>query len=337
VFVIDVLPGETTFVSADGDGKYGQYDPSTHTYTWSYPSLGPRDSNCVEIVVQLDERVGAGTTVTNNVMAAADETPEASDSADVIIGDEFLRLSKMVVSGAVEDPNTKGKLYASAGDDITYAVCVGNPSKDRTLTRLSIVDTLPEQVRFVTADGDGQFGYYDPNTHTYTWFYGSLEPGMETCLRLVVRVKEAVEPNVVITNTVTVEGKQTAPVTTVVDVVTRIRSLQAEMFIKPTRFFRATSSQPTSLIVTLFLPEGYGKEHIADTPLVLSPGSIRATSQQIFGTSSQGKIFAFFDRAEFLAATKGYGQFKVTATGRLLSGGSFGGDATVTILGSDKL
>ena len=85
-------------------------------------------------------------------------------------------------------------------------------------------------------------------------------------------------------------------------------------------------------MVVVHMPEGVGKELILDAPLTLDPGGLEPSAQTIFGTSSMGKVMAFFNPAELLAATQGYGDVFVTVTGQLTDGRVFQDQAEIRIL-----
>jgi uncharacterized repeat protein (TIGR01451 family) len=333
--ILDNLPDEVTFVRADGDGTFGEYDPVNHAYTWTYPWLSPGASDCVQIVVRLSEDAVSGSVVTNNVTVDSDETPSSSTTSELTVGGSGLRFSKEVVEGGLEDPDNRGQFIVKPGDSVSYSLCFQNAS-DETLTHLAIVDTLPDEVRYVRADGEGETGYYDPKTHTFTWFYGSLPPKGAACLVLIVQVDEQVGSDVVITNSATIQSKQTPVMTAQAKIVTSGGgtgdSVEAELTVKPERLRRTTRPDPTCLWTLLRLPEGYGKDLIADQPLVLYPGEISAFDQRVYGTLEQGMIVAYFDKDQFLAATEGYGRIDLQVTGALVGGGSFVGEGSIAIL-----
>lgn len=340
VTVVDALPGEVVFVSASG--RSGQYSAFTHSYTWSFPSLAAGESGCVDIVVQLGSNIPGGTAITNRVTVDSDETSASTTSTVVVTGYDSLRLTKRIKSGAVEDPKVRGRLLVTPGAYVTYEICIANPSATHTVTDISIVDTLPRQTTFVSAEGDRQLGSYDGLTHTYTWFYESLAPGGEDCLDLVVQVPEATEPNTVITNTATVSARQTQSATTTVDVIvpeeppTPEGVVLCDLLVKPTKLYRDLRTQPTDLMAVLHLPEGFGKQMIVNQPLILTPGNIPANPQRIFGTTSAGAVMAFFDPQALLAATAVNGCIQVTVTGQLTDGRSFLGQQNIDIYQSSK-
>jgi len=335
VTLVDALPGDVAFVSVDD--RLGQYDRATHTCTWSLPSLAAGASDCVEMVVQLGSDVPGGTAITNRVTIDSDETTATTASAVVVASYEGLQLTKRIKSGAVEDPTVPGRYLVNPGADLTYEICITNPSSTRTVTHLSIIDTLPAHTRFVSAERDQEIGYYDDLIiPTYTWFYGSLAPGARDCLDLVVRVDENAEPNRVITNAVTVSAREAPSVTATVDVVVPTQSaVLCDLLVKPTKLYRDVRT-PTSLMAVVHLPEGCGRGLIVNRPLVLMPGEIPALSQRVFGTDTAGAVMAFFDPQALLAATTVNGTLTVKVSGQLTDGRAFQGQQDIEIYETSK-
>ncbi len=227
VSIVDTLPDEVSFIMADGDDEFGQYDPITHTYIWSYPSLSAGfQSTCLELVVQVNQDVAPGTTITNSVTIDSVETGQAVASVDVTTAKEAtsynpLNLSKNIIKCAVEQSaDSKGECVA-VGDTIIYSICFDNKGNDYSATNVSIVDTLPEEVSFIMADGDGVFGQYDLITHTYIWSYPSLPAGFPgACLNLVAQVNQGVAPGTTITNSVTIDSDETGLAAASAEIVT---------------------------------------------------------------------------------------------------------------------
>jgi uncharacterized repeat protein (TIGR01451 family) len=329
--LVDHLPAGLTFVRADGMDTFGSHDPFTRTVTWTFAELGPHHSACVELVARVDKEVPVGTTLFNMAVIDSDQTVRTTSGVDVIVSLRPLQLSKTIVGGAVEDPDNPGVYLTDPGEHITYAICCTNPSTDESIEGLTIIDTLPKQVRFVRAEGEGDFAHYDPNEHTVTWRVESLEPKTQLCLELVVEVAPATEPGVVITNVATVTADEVASTTARVDVIVRESPVKAQLYLKPSQMVRTDTPTGTGIAAILHLPVGLGMEHIADAPIVLNPGHIRAASQMIYGTSSQGKVLAYFDGDAFMAATRGYGEFDVEVGGMLRSGRPFVGRGTIEI------
>jgi uncharacterized repeat protein (TIGR01451 family) len=249
----------------------------------------------------------------------------------------------------VGQPDGKGRPYVDAGSILTYRLCFSNPATNVAVTAVSIVDTLPRQVTFVSADGDRDFGSYDAGESTgiptYTWRYASLAPGEEKYVNLIVRVNDNVDPNTVIVNSATISSGQVPARTAQLDVVVRTASVPSVMYIKPDHVYRNNSTAEANLMVVVHLPVGIGMGAISNTPLVLTlpdvaaagqrvlnPANVQATGQTIFGTATQGKVLCFFDVAPILTATQGYGEFPLKVTGLLNDGRPFAAAGQIWIL-----
>ncbi len=216
-------------------------------------------------------------------------------------------------------------------DIITYDICFDNSDNDQTVNNVSIVDILPEEVDFVTADGDGVFGLYDLNTHTYTWSCPSLQPGASDCLRLVVQVNQDPDPNnATITNSVTITADHTPPTTASVDVVKcGHEPVQADLRI--VKVSLVPRKRLNDIMVIVKLPQGVNTSDIQDEPLILDPGNTEASYQHVYAAGSRAKVIALFQGAGLLDAVPGYGPVEVKVTGRLKSGRPFYGQGTIVL------
>lgn len=325
VAVVDMLPHEVNFVGAEGDGVFGQYNPDMHTYTWSYASLEPGASDCLQLVGQVNQGTQPNTIVTNLVTIDSNETLPAMKSAHTVAKEPLhnpLNLSKSIAGevGCVD-----------INDIITYDICFDNNDNDQTVKNVSIVDVLPEEVDFVAADGDGVFGLYDLNTHTYTWSCPSLQPGASNCLQLVVQVNQDPEPNnATITNSVTVTADQTPPTAASVDVAKcGFEPLQADLRI--VKVSLVPRKRLKDIMVIVKLPQGVNTCDIRDVPLVLEPGNTEASYQHVYAAGSRAKVIALFQGAGLLDAVPGYGPINVTVTGRLKTGQPFYAEGTIVL------
>ncbi len=343
ISIVDTLPREVSFVSADGDRDLGSYDPNTHTYAWRYTSMGPGLEQTLNITVRVNDEVKPETVISNTVAITAEQTLTTKAHCDVVVRTTSttlpLRLQKMIVKGLAPPQLTgltddSGGLSVYAGAELTYAISFSNPATNVAATQISLVDTLPREVSFVSAD-DQDFGAYDAGTHTFSWRYLLLAPGEEKTVNLVVRVSEKVTPGTVIANSVTIRASEVPSSTARIEVEVHgapPAEVKGAMYIKPDHIYRHYPKTQTDLMVVVHLPEGIGAGAISNTPLVLTPGNITATGQQIFGTSTQGKVLCFFDVNPILAATQGYGEFALKVTGQFKDGRAFVAQTTITIL-----
>jgi len=338
IAIVDTLPRELSFVSADGSRDLGFYDPNAHTYTWHYTSLGPGLEQTLNLTVRVNDTVSADTVISNPVTITSRQTLAAKANSDVVVRDVRtglpLRLAKTLVKGGVHQL-TAMQTAVYAGTELTYAISFSNPATNTTATQVALVDTLPREVTFVRADGDREFGSYDAGTHTYTWQYILLAPGEEKVVNLVVRVNDKVAPGTTITNTATIRSSELPPTTDrTLAVVSEPPAtiIKCQMYIKPDHIYRNDPRSQTDLMAVVHLPQGIGPAAISNTTLVLTPGNVKATGQQIFGSSTQGKVLGFFAVEPILAATQGYGEFPLRVTGLLKDGRTFVGETTISIL-----
>ncbi len=334
ISLVDTLPRDVSFVSADGGRELGFYDPNTHTYTWHYTSLGSGLEQTLNLTVRVKDTVAPDTVISNSAAITARQTMTTKVQSEVVV--RALRtklplwLEKTLAQGLIGATDAP---YVDPGATITYMILFSNPATNETATQISLIDTLPRDVSFVSADGDRDFGSYDPGTHTYTWRYALLAPGERKVLNLTVRVNEKAVPGTVIANGVTIRPSEMPPTTDHLEVAVRAATnVQGLMYLKPDHIYRNDPKAQADLMVVVHLPVGTGMGAISNTALVLTPGNVKATGQQIFGTSTQGKVLCFFDVDAILAATQGYGEFPLTVTGMLKDGRPFVAQTTIWIL-----
>ena len=327
VTIVDTLPKETSFVRARSDdpAAVGRYDAKSHTYTWSYSSLPPSSSpTLLDIVVQVNKGVAPGTTITNSVTIDSDQTPPATASAQAVTFYSVPSLSKYVVGSVIGEVE-----YVDTNDTVVYAVHFNNDNTS-ALTNVAIVDTLPQELNFVSADGDGSFGRYDAKAHAFTWTFDTLAPKSVTHLELKARVKKGVARQATIINLATVTSSEIAPATANVDVVVGGSPVRAQSLrMVPESINRSGPTHEVQAV--LILPAGIGKDAIKDTLPTLYPGRVRAKRQAVYGTGTTAKVIAFFDKAELAAAISANGRVQVKVVGKLKTGPSFFAEAPFVI------
>ena len=109
--------------------------------------------------------------------------------------------------------------YVEPNEEITYRIHINNNDNDFRATNVTIVDYLPDELSFVSANYHLELGYYDEDTRTYRWGYVPLEPGDATAINLTLRVNPDVRPGTVITNNVTIYSDETPESASSVDVI----------------------------------------------------------------------------------------------------------------------
>ncbi len=324
VSVVDHLPDEVRFVDVGADTPEGKYDAVEHTYTWSFPSLAPGEMVCLDVIVQVEKGVAPGTTITNTVTIDSDETPDSTTGAEATTYQKPLNLTKRVL-GTPQDQTAP----VSADGPVTYIIKFEN-NYDFTVTNVSVFDTLPEEVSFVSAEEDTLSGHYDPLAHTYTWSFSSLAPGDAVRLELSGHVNQDLVKDTVFTNTVTVESEQTLPSTATADAVVSesIIAIQ-DMKVLP-QIIRRTD-QSYSIQISVILPEGIEKKDIRDVFPTLYPGAVKAKRQIVYSSPTRVKVIALFDKAELLEAVPDNGQVTVRMIGTLTLNRLYSGEAIVYI------
>ncbi len=329
VSIVDALPDEVNFVRAKGHGESGYYNGVNHSYIWSYPSLAAGSGDCLSLVVRVNPDTEPNTIISDFVTIDSNETGPTTASIDVPakqIAYKPLNLSKDIV----RDPGDDGECVG-VGSTVTYEVCFANNDNDFLVTGVSIVDTLPDELSFVTADGDSISGQYDPNTHTYTWFYESLSPGSGACLELVTQINQDTEPNTIITNSVTITSNETPPSPASIDFVTCGEDEPLEAELRIVKVSVVPRRRLKDIMVIVKLPQGVGTSDIKDELLVLGPGGTEARYQHVYASGNRAKVIALFDGAGLLDAVPGYGPVNVTVTGRLKTGRPFYGKGTIVL------
>ena len=140
------------------------------------------------------------------------------------LGYNPLELKKTVVK-IVDGDSSAQKDSADAGDLVTYRICFSNTENDYTVTDVSVIDNLPEEVTFVSASDDGVFGEYKPAEHSYQWLYPTLLTGSTACLDITVKINNNVSPRTTIINSATVNSNTTPQSSTVAELVTATNPL----------------------------------------------------------------------------------------------------------------
>ncbi len=193
VVIVDTLPDHVSYVSATNGGVY---DAATNTVTWNIGTLAVGASGQVAVTVKLDPVFEAGTTTLTNTATISTTTPGEQDTSDNTASDQtdvFAQVELMVDKVAAPDP-------VDAGGDLTYTVnwTVGGNAYAKGVT---IVDTLPSYVTFVSAS---DAGLYDPAARTVTWLLGDVTPVTSGSYQVSVKVKSPLYNGTQFTNTVVI-------------------------------------------------------------------------------------------------------------------------------------
>ncbi len=212
--IVDTLPSEVSFVSADENGIFGQYDPVMRTYTWLYPSLLKGATACLNLTVQVNEDIELGTSFLNSVTISSGQTPPTTTGVEVYTTSNPLHIKKSVVGAFADEV-----MVVDPGDNISYRIHFSNNDNDFRASGILIVDYLPEELTFVSADYDQVLGRYDADTHSYIWRYPAMQPEDATHIILTAQVKPDVIPGTTITNSVVIDSNETSESVSSVDII----------------------------------------------------------------------------------------------------------------------
>jgi fimbrial isopeptide formation D2 family protein/uncharacterized repeat protein (TIGR01451 family) len=340
ITVVDELSKDVTFISArDEAGKaIGKYDEKTHTYTWTFDSLAPGAVVHLELDVSVNPGLSLGTTITNIVTIDSDETPPSTASVDAITYYKPLNIAKKAV-----DMSGSEIEWVDPNERFIYQICFDNNDNDSKVTDVIIIDELPKEVTFVPETVDGKAtGKYDQKAHTYTWTYGTLEPGSSACLELVVDVKPDTDLDTTIINTVTIDSNETLPTTVVHnlpvgEILMKIDN--DDLSVIPNVLRRNGTSRN---IMVVIYPQEFKKSHIYENnqPELYYQDRNSRTENFIYiekghlslsGTENRPKITILFNRAKLMDALYGYGEFKLRVMGKLKSDRTYFGDAIIHV------
>jgi uncharacterized repeat protein (TIGR01451 family) len=181
VSLVDVLPASLVEVEL-AVGSAGEYDPHTHTLTWS--GTVPRlEDVVVEFTATVDDDLDLlGTNIVNTASYTWGADP-VSDTASFAVADPSpasLSISKQV--DAVEP--------VELGGQVTYTITLSN-SGQSDAEDVSLEDVLPTGLVDVEL-AVGSEGEYDPDTHTLTW--SGIIPGAdEIVIVFTARIDEVAD------------------------------------------------------------------------------------------------------------------------------------------------
>jgi uncharacterized repeat protein (TIGR01451 family) len=160
----DVLPAGLVDVEL-AVGSEGEYDPVTHTLTWS-GNVPPLDDVVIEFTASVDNDLDLlGTNIVNTASYTWGADPD-SDTASFSVANPSpasLSISKEVDA---EEP-------VELGGQVTYTITLSNSGQSQA-EDVSLEDVLPAGLVDVIL-AVGSEGEYDPDTHTLTWS-GNVPP-----------------------------------------------------------------------------------------------------------------------------------------------------------------
>lgn len=188
VVMNDTLPSGVTYSHPDYSASAGTFDGTT----WDGFDLSPASSEELNITVSIDPGE-EGNLLTNLVETVADENGTVvSDDANLTVYEPVIILSIQKVANQISPAENA---------TVTYTIIVNNTGDDNA-SNISVIDTLPGDVTFVSAGGNG---WICSNNGTIDCTYaGQLAPGIPTSFDVNVTVNPGTAGNT-LTNTVCID------------------------------------------------------------------------------------------------------------------------------------
>jgi uncharacterized repeat protein (TIGR01451 family) len=178
VVVDDTLPAGLGFVSASGTGWTCSYTAGTRLLRCTRATLGLTGGTPSNITVNVTAPATPGS-VTNTATVA-------SDTPDLVPGNNTDSIGTTFLEGTdVSIVKTASAATVYAGAPFTYTLAVSN-SGPLTATSLSIYDTLPAALAYVSATGSGWDCGYASATRLVTCFRASFAAGASAPITLTV-------------------------------------------------------------------------------------------------------------------------------------------------------
>jgi uncharacterized repeat protein (TIGR01451 family) len=190
VSISDVLPSNTTFVSASNGGiQFG------NTVFWSAGNLQARQRGRVTLQVRINPNVLSGTVITNKAEISSIEAPigVTSNAVSVTVG-STPQSSQLVVTKAVDAAR------AVPGGLLNFTLNVAN-SGNTFATGVTLSDGIPAGTTGIAASDNGVIA-----NGVASWNLGALAPGTSRQVTLQVQVNNSAGSTIYNTAQVTSDG-----------------------------------------------------------------------------------------------------------------------------------
>ena len=161
--VVDTLPAGLTYVSSDPAGA-----ASGSTVTWNVGDLAPDASETITLTVR-GTAGGAKVNVATASSGGNSFQPEARATTTILVPDITVEKT--------------GRPAMFVGNQVTYTLTASN-SGDAALTGVTITDTIPTGMSYVTSSPEGAVS--DDGAQV-TWSVGNLAVGAETSVTVTLQ------------------------------------------------------------------------------------------------------------------------------------------------------
>lgn len=195
VSVTDILPANTTFVSATNGGT-----ANGNTVTWNLPATyGPGSTGTVHVTVKIADHLNPATLVNvANVCAQQSGLSDAAVAPDTTVCRQATASTTVTSDYTLTLTKTSILTSINPGAQYTYSLNWSAAGSAATTSALTITDTLPANVSFVSAsDGGTAVG------NVVTWQLGSKSVPSNGTVSLTVKAATPLANGTLIKNTAT--------------------------------------------------------------------------------------------------------------------------------------
>ncbi|MEJ2218924.1 MAG: DUF11 domain-containing protein [Gemmatimonadota bacterium] len=203
VTVTDTLPASLTYVSSTGGTGGGTYDGTSRAVTWNVGTLAAGGSTSLGLTVTIDP--AATGSVSNRAWVGSTTADPATTNDSSTVTTTLTQSADLSVTKTAPATDT-------AGTNLTYAIAVNHVGGPSDATGVTVTDTLPASLTYVSSTGGTAGGTYDGTSRAVTWSVGTLAAGSSTSLGLTVTIDPAATGSV--SNRAWVGSTTTDPVTT---------------------------------------------------------------------------------------------------------------------------
>jgi uncharacterized repeat protein (TIGR01451 family) len=194
----DVLPADTTFVSATSGATY---DAGANTVSFTTGTLAPGDSTGFRLTLAISS------SATGNLVNTATVAPPAGTTDPNPSNNSATDTDTPAPVADLSITKTDGTATETPGANTTYTITVSNNGPS-AVTGAEASDVLPADTTFVSATGGAT---YDAGTNTVAFTTGTLAAGDSSGFELTLAINSSATGNLVNAATVTPPPGNTDP------------------------------------------------------------------------------------------------------------------------------
>ncbi len=310
--IVDMLPANTTFVSATNGGTY---DSTSNRVTWNLGVLAMGASGSVSYVVTVATPLANGTVLSDMATFSATNNPAVTATSSATVAS----------APSLTLTDTPAPSPVAADGMLVYTLGYANSGSDAASTA-TITYALPANVTFQTASGNGA---YSTSTNTVSWNLGSIAAGYSGTVTVTVLVASPIANGTVLTDAASLATGNAATVlanTNVTVTSTAVLSLTETGAPNPV-------AAGTDLVYTLAYGNNGTDTATAASIVAAVPGNTTFVSATGGGTYDSGTNQVTFDLGSVAAGITGTVTFTVQVAAPLANATSLAASSTMSATG----